>query len=46
MRFGGFSLLRRGGMYVGCANPLSFSRMLRFLGQVILFNLRSKHCST
>jgi NADPH:quinone reductase-like Zn-dependent oxidoreductase len=35
----GFSLLRRGGTYVGYANPLSFSRMLRFLGQVILFNL-------
>jgi NADPH:quinone reductase-like Zn-dependent oxidoreductase len=35
----GFSLLQRGGTYVGYANPLSFSRMLRFLGQVILFNL-------
>jgi NADPH:quinone reductase-like Zn-dependent oxidoreductase len=35
----GFSLLRRGGTYVGYANPLGFSRMLRFLGQVILFNL-------
>jgi NADPH:quinone reductase-like Zn-dependent oxidoreductase len=35
----GFSLLRRGGTYVGYANPLSFSRMLRFLGQVILFYL-------
>jgi NADPH:quinone reductase-like Zn-dependent oxidoreductase len=34
-----FSLLRRGGTYVGYANPLSFSRMLRFLGQVILFNM-------
>jgi NADPH:quinone reductase-like Zn-dependent oxidoreductase len=35
----GISLLRRGGTYVGYANPLSFSRMLRFLGQVILLNL-------
>ncbi|KPK88547.1 MAG: hypothetical protein AMJ88_18825 [Anaerolineae bacterium SM23_ 63] len=35
----GFSLLRRGGIYVGYANPLSISRMFRFLGQVILFNL-------
>ena len=35
----GFSLLRRGGTYVGYANPLSLSRTLRFLGQVILFNL-------
>jgi NADPH:quinone reductase-like Zn-dependent oxidoreductase len=35
----GFSLLRRGGTYVGYANPLSLSRMFRFLGQVILFNL-------
>lgn len=35
----GFSLLRRGGTYVGYANPLSVSRTLRFLGQVIWFNL-------
>lgn len=35
----GFSLLRRGGTYVGYANPLGFSRLLRFLGQVVLFNL-------
>ena len=35
----GFSLLRRGGTFVGYANPLSFSRMLRFLRQVVLFNL-------
>ncbi len=35
----GFSLLRRGGVYVGYANPLAFSRMLRFLGQVVLLNL-------
>ena len=34
-----FSLLRRGGTYVGYANPLSLSRMFRFLGQVVLFNL-------
>jgi len=35
----GFSLLRRGGTFVGYANPLSLSRTLRFLGRVILFNL-------
>jgi NADPH:quinone reductase-like Zn-dependent oxidoreductase len=35
----GFSLLRRGGTYVGYANPLSVSRTFRFLGQVILLNL-------
>jgi NADPH:quinone reductase-like Zn-dependent oxidoreductase len=35
----GFSLLRRGGTYVGYGNPLSVSRTLRFLGQLILFNL-------
>ena len=35
----GFSLLRRGGIYVGYANPLSLSRTLRFLGQVILLHL-------
>jgi NADPH:quinone reductase-like Zn-dependent oxidoreductase len=35
----GFSLLRRGGTYVGYGNPLSISRTLRFLGQLILFNL-------
>jgi len=34
----GFSLLLRGGTLVGYANPLSFSRMLHLLGQVILFN--------
>jgi NADPH:quinone reductase-like Zn-dependent oxidoreductase len=34
-----FSLLRRGSTFVGYANPLSLSRMFRFLGQVILFNL-------
>lgn len=35
----GFSLLRRGGVYVGYANPLSLARTLRFLGQVILLYL-------
>ena len=35
----GFSLLRRGGTYVGYGNPTSISRTLRFLGQLILFNL-------
>jgi len=35
----GFSLLRRGGTYVGYGNPLSVSRTLRFLGQLILLNL-------
>jgi NADPH:quinone reductase-like Zn-dependent oxidoreductase len=35
----GFSLLRRGGTYVGYGNPLSVSRTFRFLGQLILFNL-------
>jgi NADPH:quinone reductase-like Zn-dependent oxidoreductase len=35
----GFSLLRRDGTFVGYANPFSLSRTLRFLGQVILFNL-------
>ena len=35
----GFSLLKRGGTLVGYGNPLSFSRMLYLLGQVILFNV-------
>jgi NADPH:quinone reductase-like Zn-dependent oxidoreductase len=35
----GFSVLKRGGTVVGYGNPLSFSRMLQLLGQVILFNL-------
>ena len=34
----GFSLLQRGGTYVGYANPLSVSRTLHFLGQVILLH--------
>jgi NADPH:quinone reductase-like Zn-dependent oxidoreductase len=35
----GFSVLRRGGRLVGYGNPLSRSRTLRLLGQMILFNL-------
>jgi NADPH:quinone reductase-like Zn-dependent oxidoreductase len=35
----GFSVLKRGSTLVGYGNPLSFSRMLHLLGQVILFNL-------
>jgi NADPH:quinone reductase-like Zn-dependent oxidoreductase len=35
----GFSLLRRGGTFVGYANPLSLSHTFRFLGRVILLNL-------
>ena len=35
----GFSVLRRGGTLVGYGNPLSFSSMLTFLGQVVLFTL-------
>jgi NADPH:quinone reductase-like Zn-dependent oxidoreductase len=35
----GFSLLQRGGTYVGYANPQSLSRMFYFLEQVILCNL-------
>jgi NADPH:quinone reductase-like Zn-dependent oxidoreductase len=34
-----YSLLRRGGKLVGYGNPLSTSGMLKFLGQIILFNL-------
>ena len=37
----GFSLLRRGGVYVGYANPLSLFRTIRFMGQVVLFNFWS-----
>lgn len=33
-----FSLLRRGGTYVGYANPMSLSGLFRYLGRVILFN--------
>ncbi len=35
----GFSLLRRGGIFVGYANPWSLSRTFRFLGQVLLFKM-------
>ncbi len=35
----GFSLLRRGGTLVAYGNPLSVARTVRFLGQVLLFNL-------
>jgi NADPH:quinone reductase-like Zn-dependent oxidoreductase len=35
----GYSVLRRGGTLVGYGNPLSVSRMLKHLGQVVLFNL-------
>ncbi len=35
----GFSLLKRGGILVGYANPGSFSRTLQLLSQVVLFNL-------
>ncbi len=35
----GFSVVRRGGVLVGFANPLSFSGMLRLFGRLILYNL-------
>jgi NADPH:quinone reductase-like Zn-dependent oxidoreductase len=35
----GFSLLRRGGVWVQYGNPLSFSGLLRLLGQLVLLNL-------
>jgi NADPH:quinone reductase-like Zn-dependent oxidoreductase len=35
----GFSVLGRGGIFVGYANPLRLSSMFRFLAQIILFNL-------
>lgn len=35
----GISILRRGGIYVSYANPLSISGMLRLMGRVILCNL-------
>ncbi len=34
-----YSLLRRGGTLVGYGNPLSVARMLKHLGQTVLFNL-------
>lgn len=36
---GGFSLLRRGGIWVGYANPGSYSQMFRLLGRVLLYRL-------
>lgn len=36
----GASLLRQGGVFVEYGNPLTFSRMLHLLGQIILINLR------
>ncbi len=35
----GFSLLKRGGVWVGYANPFSLSSMLRLFGRVISLNL-------
>jgi NADPH:quinone reductase-like Zn-dependent oxidoreductase len=35
----GYSLLGRGGKIVEFGNPLSFSGMLKLLGQIVLFNL-------
>jgi NADPH:quinone reductase len=35
----GYSVLKRGGIVVGYGNPLSVSRTLKHLGQVVLFNL-------
>ena len=35
----GFSLLRRGGVFVGYANPFSLSRTFRFLTQIALYTL-------
>ncbi len=35
----GFSLLRRGGVFVGYANPFSLSRTFRFLAQIALYTL-------
>jgi len=36
----GVSVLRQGGVFVEYGNPLTFSRMLYLLGQVILINLQ------
>ena len=36
---GGFSLLRRGGRWVGYANPGSYSATFRLLARVLLYNL-------
>ncbi len=35
----GFSLLRRGGVFVGYANPFSLSRTFRYLAQIVLYTL-------
>ncbi len=35
----GFSLLRRGGIWVQYGNPLSFSGLLRLLGKLVLLNM-------
>lgn len=35
----GFSLLRRGGIFVGYANPFSLSRTFRYLAQITLYTL-------
>jgi NADPH:quinone reductase-like Zn-dependent oxidoreductase len=36
---GGFSLLRRGGIWVGYANPGGYAQMFRLLGRVLLYRL-------
>lgn len=36
---GGYSLLQRGGTYVGYANPGSLRALVRLLGQIVLFNM-------
>lgn len=35
----GFSLLKRGGKWVGYANPMGFGSMLRLLGRIVMLNL-------
>jgi NADPH:quinone reductase-like Zn-dependent oxidoreductase len=35
----GFSVPKRGGTLVGTANPLSFSHLVRLVGQIALFSL-------
>ena len=37
---GGFALLRRGGRWVGYANPGSYAATFRLLGRVLLYNLQ------
>ena len=46
-----FSVLRRGGVFVGYANPFSLSRTFRFLAQIAIYTLlpngrRAKYYST